>query len=124
MPTPTVKGVTTISWGSKGLLTDAALTSAVVESLSVSPKNDLIEIEDGDGFTLSEVLLKNGFDADVKVLHDSAITWPAEGATVALKRPGDAVALSCLLVSIAPEAGRKKEAYKTFKLAYRPGVAL
>lgn len=124
MPTPIIKGLTTIKWGS-GTTTSGALTNAIVARGSFTGKNgQAIEIEDNDGFTKAMVVLEDGFDANVECVYDSAITWPAIGSTVALKRPRDAVALNCLLVDIEDSVERKKESMLTLKLAYRPGVTL
>lgn len=125
MPSPTIKGLTTIKWGSSGSVTTAALTNAIVARMSASPKNGAaIEIEDNDGFAKAMVLLDDGFDATLECVYDSAITWPAVGATVTLQRPQDATALNCLLASIESVHERKKEAMLTLKLHYRPGVTL
>lgn len=125
MPSPIIKGLTTIKWGSSGAVTAAALTSAIVARASFTGKNgSAIEIEDNDGFAKVMVLLEDGFDATVECVYDSAITWPSIGATVALKRPRDATALNCLLADIEDTQERKKEAMLTMKLHYRPGVTL
>jgi hypothetical protein len=120
-----IKGLTTISWGTDGVLTDTALdTEVIVESLQVTPKVEVPEIEDNDGFTVAEVILNNGFDAAVKVVFDTAVTWPVIGDVVRVKLPHIASAYECLLVSITPEAMRKKEKMLTLNVQYRPGVDL
>lgn len=125
MPNATKYGLTTINWGTSGLLTDTALTTSVVESMSATPKNGApIEIEDNDGFAKALVILDDGFDATIGCLYDSAIAWPVVGATVMLQRPGDASPLACLLVSIENSTARKKEATLSMKLVYRPGITL
>lgn len=123
MPSPIIKGLTTIKWGSGGAL--SAFASAIVARVSATPKNgQSFEIEDNDGFAKAMVLLDDGFDADVECVFDSAIIWPAVGATVALKRPSDSGALNCLLTSREESNERKKEAMITLKLQYRPGITL
>jgi len=124
MPTPIKKGLTTIHWGSGDTLS-GALTNAIVARMNATAKNgQAFEIEDNDGFGKAWVLLVDGFDADVECVYDSAITWPAEGAAVTLKRPTDSVALSCLLSSIDQTKERKKEAMLTLKIQYRPGITI
>lgn len=123
MPSAIIKGLTTISWGSSGVAT--GLTNAVLVRGSFTPKNAApIEIEDNEGFAKTLVLLVDGFDAKIECLFDSAITWPPEGATVALKRPRDGAPLNCLLASIEDTVERKKEATLSMSIHYRPGVVL
>lgn len=125
MGTPIKKGVTTIKWGSGSTLKSAALLTAIVARGSFTPVNGQpFEIEDNDGYTATEVLIDNGFDATVECVYDSALTWPAVGATVALRRPRDAADLNCLLIDIEDTVERKKEAMLTLRIAYRPGVTL
>lgn len=124
-PSPIIKGLTTIKWGSTGAVAAAALTSAIVARASFTGKNgSAIEIEDNEGFAKAMVILADGFDANIECVYDSAITWPAVGDTVALKRPRDTAALNCLLADIEDAQERKKEATLTLKLHYRPGVTL
>jgi hypothetical protein len=127
MPSATIKGLTTIKWGTAGRLTAGAFTNAVVMRATFTPKNgEPIEIEDNDGFAKALVLLDDGFNATVEVLFDTAITWPAVGDTVALKRPNPnaEAALNCLCASIEQASERKKETTLSMRLVYRPGVVL
>lgn len=126
MPSSAIKkGITTIKWGSGNALTGAGFTSAIVARMTATPKNgDPIEIEGNEGFAAALVVLDDGFNASVECLYDSAITWPAVGTTVTLKRPTDASALNCLLVSREETAERKKEATISMKLVYRPDITL
>lgn len=121
-PSPIIKGLTTIKWGPAGAL--AALTTAIVARGSFTPKNGAaFEIEDNEGFTAAMVFLNDGFDASIECVYDSAITWPAVGDAILLKRPRDAAALTCYVASIEDIVERKKEAMLTIKVHYRPGVA-
>ena len=114
MPSPIIKGLTTIKWGSTGAVASGAMTSAIVVRASYTDKNGAaIEIEDNDGF-----------DASVEVVYDSAIAWPAPGDTVSLRRPRDAAPVNCLLAAYDDSVERKKEGMLTLKLHYRPGVTL
>lgn len=127
MPSPTIKGLTTIKWGTSGRLTEAAYTNAVVVRMTLTPKNGApIDIEDNDGFSKALVYLDDGFEATVECLYDTAITWPSTlGSAVNLKRPhpNAEAALVCGLAAIEQAAERKKETTLTLKLVYRPGVA-
>lgn len=122
---PIKKGLTTISWGSSGAAPAAPLSSAIVARASFTPKNgQAVEIEDNDGFTKAMVLLDDGFDATLEVVYDSAITWPAVGDTVQLRRPRDSGNLNCVLASIEDTVERKKEAMLSLRLHYRPNMTL
>lgn len=123
-PSPIKKGLTTISWGSTGAVAAGALTAAIVARGSFTAKNgQAFEIEDNEGFTKAMVFLADGFDATLECVYDSAITWPADGDAISLKRPRDAAALSCYVASIEDTVERKKEAMLSIKVHYRPGVA-
>lgn len=118
MPSPIKKGLATITWGSIGV----TALSAIVESFSLQSKTEVPEIENGDGFTATEVVLNNGFDADLKCVYDSAVTWPVEGDMMTLKRLGDATGKPCLVCGVNDEIARKKEGMVAFKVQYRPLV--
>lgn len=123
-PSPIKKGITTISWGSSGAVASGAVAAAIVARASFTPKNgQAFEIEDNVGFTAAMVFLNDGFDASLECVYDSAITWPAEGDAVSLKRPRDAAAVQAYVASIEDTVERKKEAMLTIKIHYRPGVA-
>lgn len=126
--TPTIKGVTTIVWGTQGRLGSPA--GAIVEGISIKPKNPngLGEIENGDGAGVADVLLKDGFDASVNCVEDTSKTWPDVGAAVVLTMPNGTgtgtTAYSCYVTGDPDQTlARKKEAMKTISLRYRPGIA-
>ena len=64
-----LSGTTTILWGTEGSF---GLTGAIVESLAITPKNagPIGEIEDGNGATLANIMLDDGFDAKATCLFD------------------------------------------------------
>jgi hypothetical protein len=130
MPSPTLKGITTIVWGTANMLGSPA--GAIIESGTVTPKHgEPIEIEDNNGFAVVQVILDDGFNAKVHCMYDSAKVWPQVGANVVLNVPNsaaanaNAVSYTCL-VGASPEftQNRKKEAMIQFALTYRPGVAV
>jgi hypothetical protein len=130
---PIIKGVTTIVWGTSNIL--AAPSGAVVESISITPKNSApIEIEGNEGLTNILVILSDGFNAKVSALYDSSKTWPLEGSTVNISIPNyapgsntnnTAATFTCVVGS-TPELtyGRKKESMIALNLIYRPNVSL
>lgn len=120
MPSPIKKGLTTITWGTS-LVT---ALSAIVESFTLDDKTEVPEIENGDGFSVAEIVLNNGWDGTMKCVYDSAVTWPVQGDKIVLKRLGDANGKDCLVTGVNDEIQRKKEGMITFKVQYRPGVTL
>jgi len=127
--TPHIEGVSTVTWGTAGQL--GAPAGAIVEGIAITPRNagPIGEIEDGNGASVTNILLDDGFDAKVTCVHDTSKTWPALGAAVTLTIPpynggsGALTAYSCfnagnLDISLA----RKKEATVTMNLRYRPGI--
>jgi hypothetical protein len=130
MPTPIIKGIATIIWGiGNGMNAPAG---ALIESIQVTPKNgNPIEIEDNNGFAISEILLVDGFDAKLNCVYDSAKVWPLEGSNVTLNLPmatgnnsNATTAFVCLVASQAPALKRKGEAMIAFNMTYRPGVSV
>lgn len=128
-PSTIIKGVPTIIWGPANSLN---LTGAIVESISVTPKNsDPIEIEDNEGFTAVMVLLLDGFNAKISCVYDRSKAWPADGANIALNLPvgtgsanANLTSFTCLVASQAPSPTRKKEMMIDFNVVYRPGCAV
>lgn len=128
-PSAVKKGLTTIIWGTSGIL--GSPSSAIVASISVTPHEGgpVGVIENGDGARVGKIYISesNGFDADVECVYDTALTWPAVGDTVALTLPkvgaaGGTVAMNCTLEFITPQQARKKEAMIKMKMSYDPGV--
>lgn len=123
-PSPIKKGISTIKWGSSATVAAGALTAAIVARGSFTDKNgQAFEIEDNEGFAAALIFLADGFDGTLECVYDSAITWPAVGDAISLKRPRDAAALQCYVASIEDTVERKKEAMLSIKVHYRPGVA-
>lgn len=123
-PSPIIKGLTTIKWGSSATIAAGALTAAIVVRGTFTPKNGQpIEIEDNNGYAAALVFLEDGFDATLECVYDSAIVWPVDGDAISVKRPRDAAAKSSWVCSLEDTVERKKEATVSIKIAYRPGVA-
>lgn len=135
MPSPTLKGVATIIWGAYNSM--AAPAGAVIQSGKITPKNGApIEIEDTNGFAITEVVLKDGFNARFELLYDSNLAWPVAGANCVVNLPSvgyssngsanaNMIAYTCLVGS-EPEIdlARKREGMITYNLTYRPGVTV
>jgi hypothetical protein len=126
--TPNIKGLSTIIWGTVGALGSPA--GAIVVSLDITPENPggVGKIEDGNGATVADVLLDDGFDAKIECEYDSAKTWPVIGTAATLTLPtaqgaGGTTQYACYVT--APNAikmARKKEAMIELSLRYRPGI--
>ena len=126
--TPTIKGITTIVWGTLGQL--GSPSGSIVESVAITPKNGapIQDIENGDGASVANVLLSDGFDAKATVVYDTAKTYPALGSAVTLTIPtgsgsGGTTAYSCFVCGDPDiNTARKQEAKITLPLRYRPGI--
>jgi hypothetical protein len=88
MPTPSIKGLATLRWGS-GSLANNDLTGAIVLRGTLKQRDGkYFEIEDNDGFTTAVAGLDDGDTLDLECLDDSAIDWPAFMDFVELVLPG------------------------------------
>ncbi len=139
-----IKGTPAIVWGTGGVANIP--NGAVVESLSLTPKNgEPIEIEDGFGLGINQVILRDGFNAKMTVMYDASKTFPVEGANAALTIPyaganansipfgesnganyaANAVTYVCLVAAPPqPTFSKKKELMIEFNLTYRPQIAV
>lgn len=126
-PSPKIKGLTTIAWGTNNALGSPA--GAIVESISITPKNGepIADIENNDGASATLVLLKDGFSAKITTVYDSNKAWPDWGDNVGLTLPtpnsNGSTTFFCICVDDVPALARKKEATMEMSLVYRPGVA-
>jgi hypothetical protein len=121
----------TIVWGTKDKFTTASITTgAIIESIAITPKNagPIGEIEDGNGASVVNVMLDDGFDAKVTCVYDTGKTSPALGAAATLTVPsyaggGTETAFICFVAGNHEiSMSRKKEATITLNLRYRPGI--
>lgn len=115
MPSPIVKGLATIKWGTSGLAL-GALATAVVQSMSIKSENYETKIEDNDGFTKAFVLIVDGQRVTIECLYDSAITWPAEGTVLSMQPVNAGSASNFLITKVENAAARKKEATISLEL--------
>ena len=150
-PTATLKGITTMAWGtapgitggSGGTAVAVIVASTVLESVKITPHNSgpVQELENGDGATIMEAYLSDGFEADVEIAYDTALTYPLIAATVVVTLPGALsgakglpdvgigaqsvvpLAFNCRLASYGVSFTRKQVAMISVKLIYRPGVS-
>jgi len=127
--TPHIEGVSTITWGTAGQL--GAPAGAIVDGIAITPRNagPIGEIEDGNGGSVTNILLDDGFDAKVTCVHDTSKTWPVLGAAVTLTIPpynGGSGALTPYVCFVSGNfditTARKKEATISFPVRYRPGI--
>ncbi|MDE2105495.1 MAG: hypothetical protein KGL39_50175 [Patescibacteria group bacterium] len=149
MPLKQIKGIGTIVWGTAGVLGGSIPAGSIVQSIRLTPKNAApIEIEDNDGITAFQILLRDGFNAKASVLYDASKSYPVEGAnaTLALNwngalanavpfgEPGTnggtatvangVATYTTLIVGVSPGFEKKKEMMVDIDLTYRPNVAV
>jgi hypothetical protein len=141
-----IKGIGTIVWGTSNVLNAPA--GAIVESISLTPKNgEPVEIDDNDGITAVEVILRDGFNGKISVMYDANKAWPIEGANASLAIPfngantntipfgessvngatyaNGVVTYTVLIASVGGvNYAKKKEGVVEFNVTYRPNVAV
>lgn len=118
-----LKGITTITWGS-GSMTQNGLATCIVESISYKGKPVIGRVEGNIGTEMAKVLVDDGFDATIKLLYDSSITYPVLGDTISLKSPIHASKLAVVVTGIDEDVARKKEAMWSCTVEYRPDLGL
>jgi hypothetical protein len=109
-------GITTIVWGTEGLL-----SSYIVVTGNENQRVDEIRIEQGAGFTAIIILLIDGNDVEIEVVDDTAVNPPAVGTVVTLSTPyGNIPMLTC-----QTKAGqaRKREGMRTFTFRSFNGIS-
>jgi hypothetical protein len=120
----TLKGITTIVWGTPSGI--APVASAIVRSCKLSPVGGKIgNVEDGDGAEKTTVLLDDGFDAEIVCELDTSKTWPVLGDVVAAFDTPTSAAVEALVVNQPAneiQMDRKGAGSITIRLEYRPGV--
>ena len=126
MASPTYRGSAgTIKWGTDNTANSLSNTvTAIIDSIGFDDQSELVEIEDNNGHPKILVSLERGWDATIKVVHDSGLTYPVKGGLLLVKHPRiDATnAVNCTVATISDEFSRKKEGMATLKVMYRPNV--
>lgn len=102
-----VDGITTIVWGTEGLL-----SSYIVVTGNENQRVSEIPIEQGAGFTAIIILLIDGNDVELEVVDDAAVNPPAVGTIVTLSTPYGSVPM--LTVQTKAGQARKREGMRTF----------
>lgn len=87
------EGVTTIRWGTDGLLQSPKPSSGfyVVTRFTQSPKQEVSYLENGSGIQSTRVRLTHGHQWDVTVRDDSNMTPPKAGDTIVVTDAGGIV---------------------------------
>ncbi len=83
-------GVTTIVWGTEGFSqAGTSLSAYIVKTVRPSQRIEELRIENGSGFTDTEILLADGIDYEVTVVDDtkSTTTIPFAGEILTLVTP-------------------------------------
>ena len=141
-----IKGTGTLVWGTGSVVTGNGIPAgAIIDSLQLTPKNSApIDVEDNNGITAFEVLLRDGFNGKASVLYDDTKSWPVEGANCvvnvrwngananavpfgegnAVSYANGVVSYTCLIASISPAYTKKKEKLVDFSIHFRPNVSV
>jgi|SRR5581483_2907785 len=109
-PSPIIKGLTTIRWGTSGFGGATALASAIVTSIEHSRMGGPPTlISDSAGFTQAWVGLNDGDKLVFNCVDDTALTWPAFGDDLVLKNPGESGTKSFIVEDDDTNLARKRE---------------
>lgn len=104
----TVEGSpTTVVWGTCGLY-----SGYIVVSASETTRVEEIDIEQCSGFEAIVILLNKGYDVELTVVDDTAVTPPAIGAVVQLLNANGAQ-VNMLVVGNKSDQSRKREGLRT-----------
>ena len=116
--TPTIKGITTIRWGTTiASQATSPWSTAIVKSIRCSRLGgEPTAIEDNDGFTAILVGLKDGDQVEVTVVDDTSKTWPAQYDVASFKGVVDTAARNYLVIDNGESLERKREGERTFTL--------
>ncbi len=79
------KGVTTIVWGTDGVVPPAF--TYIVKSVRNSQRVEEAKVENGTGLTATEILLIDGQDYEITVVDDTTISPPVAGQVITLVVP-------------------------------------
>ena len=134
MPTATIKGLTTIRWGTAaqsatvGLLAPAVqsgVPAAIVKKASRKRAGgDPVLIEDGAGFSSIWVGINDGDIVEFECVDDTAVTWPVFGDTLILRPTGGAANLNFICEDNNPEIARKADGLRNVKARYYVNIAV
>ncbi len=128
MSTPVTKPSASIAilWGSDNAMN--APTGAIIETLTITPKNAApIDIEGNLGFSAVLVGLNDGFDAKATCLFDSNKAYPQMGDNVTLvgcRTNGTSGTnnFNCTFWSWGWTRSRKKETMIELSFTHRPDI--
>lgn len=102
-----VAGITTIVWGTSGII-----SSYIVTTARENQRVEEINIEQGDGFEAIVILLIKGIDVEFEVIDDTAVTPPNVGNVVTFSTPYGSIPM--LVVGSSANQARKREGMRSF----------
>lgn len=106
-------GITTIVWGTEGIL-QPPFAGYIVTSANEEKRIEEIDIENGAGFEAIVILLNKGLNVEVTVVDDTSIAPPTVGTIATLSTPYGAV--NALVVGEKADQSRKREGMRTITL--------
>ena len=111
-----VSGISTIVWGTDGIIAG----SYIVTTANESERVDEIQIENNAGFTTIFIMLLQGLDVEINVVDDTAINPPAFGTVVTLSTPFGNVPM--IRVQSKTDQARKREGMRTLSFKSFNGI--
>jgi hypothetical protein len=101
------QGVTTLRWGTRGLLQspvgdnasgggDGVSSFLIVTRFTQRPLSDLIKLQNGDGLTSTRMFVVDGMQWNITVRDDSSASFPELGSTVTIVDAGGLISAANL----------------------------
>lgn len=107
----------TIVWGTDGFQnTGGIFASYIIKSVRPSVRTDTPIVENGDGLTAIQIVLTDGYDYEIVVVDNTAVTPPQPGFTVKIVLPDNVAVVAGLVIHESYAAARKVEGERTFTI--------
>jgi hypothetical protein len=118
-PAPTIKGRTTLVWGTSGVAADGKISASIIKRIEHQRLGGPpTKIMDNEGYTDTIVFLKDGDMLTFTCIDQTDIAWPDIGDIVSCKAPGWAAAKSFVVEDAPANRERKREGEKTIVAGY------
>lgn len=106
------EGYTTIVWGTDFASTDS-FSGYIVVSVRPAQRVENPIIENGSGLTATSILLIDGYNYEITVVDDTAVSAPASGSVVSVTVPDNASAVTMWVIDNSYAAARKQPGERT-----------
>lgn len=121
-----LRGITTLIWGTAGILPEAGYSSAKIKSADFEPIHSRTKIPGNYGATAVTVDIHDGRKGRIVLVYDTGVTWPAKSSLISVKEKSSADSAVVFEVINEPKisAGNTKEKEITLELEMHNGITL